>query len=118
MDNAQINFDFDLSHEERMILSALRPGKRSAILGDGISRLTGIQYDDIRAIISRMVNKGYLIASYSRGFYIPETESEITEATRSLRHRGIMILMRAARLQKTSVEKIFNQARIEFQETK
>lgn len=114
----QATFDFELTNEERMILAALREGKKYAILGDEISRLTGIEYDRVRHVISHLVNDHYyLIASYSRGYYIPTSIDEVSETTRSLRHRGISILVRAARLQKTSVEEIFNQSRMEYADT-
>ncbi|MEW6115364.1 MAG: hypothetical protein AB1553_00485 [Nitrospirota bacterium] len=98
-----------------MVLAALREGKRNAILGAEIVKLTGIGYDRVRQVISHLVNDHYyLIASYSRGYYIPTSAEEVLETTRSLRHRGISILVRAARLQKTSVEEIFKQSRMEF----
>ncbi|MEW5745260.1 MAG: hypothetical protein AB1805_07490 [Nitrospirota bacterium] len=113
----QAAFDFDLTGEERMILAALREGKENAILGDEIVKLTGIGYDRVRQVISHLVNEHfYLIASYSRGYYIPTSAEEVSETTRSLRHRGISILVRAAKLQKKSVEEIFNQSKLEFQQ--
>lgn len=113
----QLSIDFALTREERMIYNILQncKGKDAAILGANIASLTGISYDDIRQIISHLVNEHHcLIASYSRGYYIPVTAGEVEAATRSLRHRGIMILMRAARLQKQSLEDIFHQGKMEF----
>ncbi len=115
----QATFNFDMTNEEAAVLDVIHGhrGKRSAILGKTIESITGIEYDRLRAVISHLVNDhGYLIASNSKGYYVPVTAEEISEATRSLRHRGISILVRAARLQKTSVEEIFNQSRMEFQE--
>ncbi len=117
----QGTFDFDLTDEESLVLQALgqHKGKGAAILGRDITITTNIEYDRLRAVISHLVNEhGYLIASNSKGYYVPVTAEEISEATRSLRHRGISILVRAARLQKTSVEDIFNQSRMEFQEVR
>ena len=90
-------------------------GKDAAILGHTIAAMTGIKYDEVRAVIAHLVNEHQcLIASCGRGYYVPVTEEEIASATRSLRHRGIMILMRASRLQKSSLEDIFMQAKMEF----
>jgi hypothetical protein len=115
----QIEIDFELTKEERMVWEIIQnhKGKENAVLGYLISSMTGIKYDEVRQIISHLVNEHHcLIASCSRGYYIPVTPEEIEHATKSLRHRGIMILMRAARLQKTSLEAVFNQGRLEFEQ--
>ena len=115
--NDQLQIDFDLTLEENAVLQALgqHRGKGAAIVGREIETITGVEYDRLRAVISHLVNDhGHLIASGPKGYYIPETPEEIGEATRSLRHRGISILVRAARLQKTSVEEIFKQSRLEM----
>lgn len=108
----------ELTKEETLVWEIVREhrGKDAAILGPMISAQAGIEYDRLRAVISHLVNEHHcLIASYSRGYYIPVTSDEIDQATKSLRHRGIMILMRASRLQKISLENIFQQARIEYE---
>jgi hypothetical protein len=115
----QATLNFDLTNEEAAVLGIIEKhrGKGSAILGKAIGSITGIEYDRLRAVISHLVNDhGYLIASNSKGYYVPVTADEISEATRSLRHRAIMILVRASRLQKISLEEIFHQARMEFGE--
>lgn len=107
-----------LTDEERRVVAlvSFRMGKDCAILGAGIAEAAGIDYTTVRAIIAHLVNNhGCLIASCARGYYTPQTDEEITEATRSLRHRGIMILMRAARLQKSSLEDIYHQAKLELE---
>jgi biotin operon repressor len=109
----------ELTFEEERIWEVIRlhRGKDNAVTGKQIAEWTGLEYDFIRSVISHLVNDhGYLIASNSRGYFIPETAEEIFEATRSLRRRGISILVRAARLQRTSLEEIFDQARMEFKE--
>jgi hypothetical protein len=120
----QINIDFNvrqapiLTEEERAVWELIEPrrGKGIALLGPYIAVRTGLDYTTVRAIISHLVNHhGYLIASCSRGYYVPVTPEEVAAATRSLRHRGIMILMRAARLQKSSLEDVFGQARLELE---
>jgi hypothetical protein len=119
----QVQIDFTgrrspgLTEEEMRVWNVLEGfrGKASAILGPVIAARTGIDYDTIRAIISRLVNNhAYLIASCSRGYFIPVTPEEIFLATKSLRHRGIAILMRAARIQKASLEAVFGQAKMEY----
>lgn len=113
----QTRFDYEFNPGEKKIMDILQncKGKDSAILGAKISELTGITYDDIRQIISHLVNEHHvLIASHSRGYFIPVSAGEVDAATRSLRHRGIMILMRAARLQKQSLEDIFHQGKMEY----
>ncbi len=120
----QVQLDFEalvkgseLTREERLVWEAVQPrrGKENAILGPMISAMTEIEYNRIREIISHLIKRhGRLIASYSRGYFIPITPEEVMEATRSLRHRGIMILVRASKLQRISLEEIFHQAKMEF----
>jgi hypothetical protein len=114
----QIQMTFEkLTYEEEMVWEAIRPhrGKGYPILGPRISEITKIDYDRVRQTIAHLINShGYLIASNSRGYYVPQTSEEIFEATKSLRRRGISILVRAAKLSKISLEDIFNQARMEY----
>jgi hypothetical protein len=121
----QVQIDFTgrkapvLTEEELRVWNVLEAfrGKTCASLGPVIAARTGIDYDNVRAIISRLVNNhAYLIASCSRGYFIPVTPEEIFLATKSLRHRGIAILMRAARIQKSSLEAVFGQAKMEYEE--
>lgn len=91
-------------------------GKSNAIKERTLAAATGLVGTEVRATIRHLVmDHGVLIASCGAGFFIAETEEEIRAATLSLRHRGIMILMRAAKLQKISIEDIFHQARMEFE---
>lgn len=121
----QLTLDLDaqpLMSEEKAVWDCIKDcrGKGSEILGAVIAARTGIEYATIRAIIAHLVNhKHKLIGSNSKGYYVPTLPEEIDEVTRSLRHRGIMILVRAARLQKTSLVEIFKQSCLEFEkETK
>lgn len=120
MTSEQIQITFDeLTHEEQKVWDVVRlyRGKENAIKGSKIAEWTGLEYDYIRSVIAHLINHhGYLIASCSKGYFIPQTSKEIFEATRSLRHRGIMILVRAAKLTKVSLEEIFRQGRMEFDE--
>ena len=90
-------------------------GKDNAILGPVISEMTGHPYTEVRSIIAHLINDhGQLIASCQRGYYVPVTPEEISEATRSLRHRAIMILLRASRLQKISLDEVYGQGKLEL----
>ncbi len=108
-----------LTTEERAVLGLLKKGRENAITEKAISDITGLSGVEVRAIIRHLIlEHGYLIASAvstPAGFFVAETEDEVREATRSLRHRGISILIRAAKLQKLSLEEIFHQARMEFE---
>ena len=105
----------ELTTEEMHILRLLQRGGKNAVKEKALAAATGLQGVEVRATIRHLIMEhGVLIASSGAGFFIAETEDEIKTATRSLRHRGIMILMRAAKLQKISVEEIFHQARFEY----
>jgi hypothetical protein len=109
----------NLTFEEEFIWEAIKlhRGKDDPILGPVITEVTKIDYDRVRQTIAHLINHhGYLIVSNSKGYFVPVTVNEIFEATRSLRHRGIMILVRAAKLSKVSLEEIFHQGRMEFDE--
>lgn len=116
----QLTLDFQtppLMPEEQAVWDCIkdRRGKGSEVLGTVIAARTGIDYTTVRAIIAHLINhKHKLIGSNSKGYYIPVAPEEIAEVTRSLRHRGIMILVRAARLQKTSLVEIFQQSCLEL----
>ena len=111
-----------LTNDERQVLSLLKYGRENAIGVKALANTTRLPDVEIRAIIRHLIMEhNFLIASAvsaPAGFYIAETVKEIEQATKSLRHRGIMILMRAAKLQKISLEEIFHQSRIEFEEVK
>ncbi len=114
----QLNLDGPpMTDEQSAIWGCIRDrrGKGNEILGTEIARMTGIDYTRVRAVIAELINhKGRNIGSNGRGYYVPVTPDEIGEATRSLRHRGIMILWRASKLTGNSLEEVFHQGRIEF----
>lgn len=116
----QITLDFSeprMTAEEKLVWSVIdhHHGKETAVLGPRIAELTGLHYNTVRAVIAGLINHhGKLVASCSHGYYVPVLPEEIAEATRSLRHRAIMILLRASRLQKASLEEIFAQSVMEF----
>ena len=105
----------ELTNEEMEILRMLQRGKENSVKEKTLAAATGLQGVEVREKIRHLIMEhGVLIASCTHGFFIAETVEEIKAATRSLRHRGLMILMRAAKLQKISLEDIFHQARIEY----
>lgn len=107
----------NMSEAEIAVLSLLQHGRTNAIKERALVSATGLQGVFVREIIrSLIMNHSVPVASCAQGFFIAETEDEISSATKSLRHRGIMIIMRAAKLQKISVEEVFGQARMEFKE--
>lgn len=111
--------NYELTFEEQRIWDVIRlhRGKDNAVTGKRIAEWTGMEYDFIRSVIAHLVTShNYLIASNSKGYFIPETFNEVFTATKSLRHRGISILVRASKLQRTSLEDIFNQSVLEFKD--
>ena len=119
MDQAAFDFDLRLTHEERLVYDLLMRGRANALSARDLSDRTGMSDVQIRQTVrSLIMDRGLLVASATDdppGFFIAETPDEIINATRSLRHRGIMILVRAARLQKSSIDLVFNQARLELE---
>lgn len=125
--NEQIRIDFsrigekeDLTQEEITILRLLQRGRQRALSVNFLASETGLSEVELREKIRHLIMEhNVLIASSVQkpcGYFIADSENEIKDATKSLRHRGIMILMRAAKLQKISLEGIFHQARIEYRE--
>lgn len=111
-----------LSEEEAAVYKVIRDhrGREKAIKVDKVAWETSIQSVRVREIVSHLVVRhGKLIGSATGnppGFYIIEDREELREHIRSLQHRGIMCLVRAAALAKTSIEDIFGQARLEQEE--
>jgi len=95
-----------------------RRGRESAVKADAVAWQTRLPEVKVREIISRLVReKGKLIGSSTGnppGFYVITDEEELRKHIKSLQHRGIMCLVRAAALSKTSVEEIFKQGRLEL----
>jgi len=114
----QIIFD-KLTYEEESIWLAIkdRRGEESAIIGDKIAEMTGVDYDRIRAVIRHLnIRHDLLIMSCGRGYFVPANPEEFRQATRRERHRAISILYKISRQQKTSVTEVFGQGVMEFQD--
>lgn len=109
-----------LSVEEAAVWEIVRshPGRESAIRVDTLAFQTRLDEKVVRETVSRLVVKhGKLIASSTGnppGFYVITDKKELEAHIRSLRHRGIACLIRAAALSKSSVEDIFNQGRLDM----
>src|SRR5574341_582036 len=116
-DRTQIALDFsapELTAEELLVWDVMRTrrGKAAAILGPEIEARTGIRYKQVQKIINTLrCHHQKLIGSGTFGYYIPETDQEVKDATYYLRHRAIMALVTASKIQRTSIEEIFHQAR-------
>lgn len=117
---AQLDLQLDLSADKRKVMNLLKAGRPNAKSVKSIAAETGLTDVEVRQCVrSLIMEHGVLIASVvgrPSGYYLPNTDEEVADATRSLRHRGIMILMRAAKLQKINLQKVFRQAVIEFEE--
>lgn len=112
----QLDLGFNYTVTEQTILNELRHGRANARTSAYFMQCAGLKDPEVRQTMRHLIiDHGVLIASSGAGFYIPETPAEITEATRSLRHRGISILVRAAKLQKLSITEVFNQSVIEYE---
>ena len=115
----RINFEQKLTFEEEKVwdIVKLYHGKENAIKGSKIAEWTGLEYDYVRSVIRHLRNgHKFNIASCGRGYYMPQTIEELFEATKSLRHRGLMVFLTAKNIMKSdqSLEEIFQQTKLEF----
>jgi hypothetical protein len=110
---------FGMTVEEQVIWGLLGHGRERAIGAAWLSRMVGVPERRIRQVIRHLVMQHNILIATAvddpAGFYIAIRREEVEHATKSLRHRGIMILMRAAKLSKISLEEIFHQGRLELQ---
>lgn len=116
----QLNiFQQTLTDEEFAVWSCIEThkGRENAIKVDQVAWATRLEGTKVREIVSRLVVRhNKLIASSTAnppGFYVITDEDELRKHIKSLRHRGIMCLVRAAALSKTSIEEIFRQGRLD-----
>lgn len=95
-------------------------GRDNAVSVNQVAWQARMNEKGVREIVSELVRKhGKLIGSSTGnppGFYIIEDIKELESHIRSLRHRGISILYRAAQLSRTSITDIFKQTILEFEE--
>lgn len=108
-----------LTDDEGRVLRLLEGhrGRQAAITGETMAESLGMEYNAVRATVAHLIaHHDELIASMPgkpAGYFIPETPEEVEAATRSLRNRGISILARAAKMQRTSLEEVYGQAKLE-----
>jgi hypothetical protein len=118
-DQIQIDFDGEageLTREELHILRLLEPGRKAARSVRYLASMVGVPETRLRELVRHLIDDhGACIGSRTGsppGYYVIEDPDEIEEVYRSLRHRGISILMRAARLKKTSLAEVFGQGEL------
>jgi len=113
-------FKQGLADEEFRVWEVVRRhrGPESAIKVSDLAWRTGLKDQRVRELVSDLVVKhGKLIGSRTGnppGYYIITDRRELEEHVRSLRHRGIACLVRAAALSRQSIEDIFRQGRLDF----
>lgn len=117
----QLAFNFELTNEERHVLSLLKKGRANAVSVRDLAVKTGLGGVAVRQIVRRLIMERLILigsaVSPPPGYFIPETPDEAVIATKSMVHRGISILARAAKMRRESIELVFNQGRLEFEET-
>ena len=105
-----------LEPEEERIISLLKEGKENARCVKTLAGLVGVSEVKLREIVRHLIDEhGYCIGSRTgepAGYYIITEPGEIDEVYRSLRHRGISILVRASKLKRISLEEVFGQGTI------
>ena len=103
---------------EKAIYQCLDHGRQMAVSVQSIAQATNFNDVAIREIIRHLIMKHNVpiasVTSHPSGFYLIESPEEVGITTKSLRNRGIKILQRAAKLQKISLEQVFNQGKLEL----
>ncbi|MBI5167766.1 MAG: hypothetical protein HY998_08570 [candidate division NC10 bacterium] len=102
-----------MASEEIRVVSLLREGKENARGVHWLAEMVGVSDVKLRETVRHLIGEhGYCIGSRTgepAGYYLITDESEINEVYRSLRHRGISILVRASKLKRISLEEVFGQ---------
>ena len=103
---------------ERAIYRCLSHGRRRAVSVQSIVQATNFNDVAIRETIRHLIMQHNIpiasVTSFPNGFYIIDTPEEVQVTTKSLRNRGIKILQRAAKLQRLSLEQVFDQGKLEL----
>lgn len=103
---------------ERAIYRCLSHGRRRAVSVQSIVQATNLNDVAVRETIRHLIMQHNIpiasVTSFPNGFYIIDTPEEVQVTTKSLRNRGIKILQRAAKLQKISLEQVFDQGKLEL----
>ncbi len=118
----QLGLDYEFTKTEQQILSLLQKGRQNALSVKRMVEQTGLREDALRQKVRHLIDAhDILICSVvmkPAGYFYPVSAIEIEQGTKSLRHRGLSILARAAKLQKISIVEIFNQTLLEFEDVK
>lgn len=87
---------------EVMLVILRHPGRENAIIGKDIAQGFGFTDDrKIRLIIEELIDEGFPVCSATdtpAGYFFPVTVDEAKEYYRKLRHRGLMVLVRARKV--------------------
>ena len=117
----QLSFDsIPMTSDEKAVWAAIEThrGRGKEIQVNALSARLAMPERRVRQVVSHLVNThARPIGSNGNGYYIATTREEVDAICASLRHRGIMILLRCARFQRASLHEVFGQAYIEFGET-
>jgi hypothetical protein len=112
----QLGINFDLSRDEQAVLDLIERGRDKARSVRFIASMTGLNERKVRAVVRLLIDgHGACIGSSvgrPPGYYIITDPDEIERHYKELRHRGISILARAAKLKKISINKVFGQGEL------
>lgn len=96
-----------------------RQGRAAAISAAELAARTGLSDRAVRKMIKALIEQHNApIASSPHapaGYYIPESLSEIIEATDSLKGRALSILTRLARLRRVALPEVLGQLQMEIE---
>lgn len=111
-----------LNDDERKILDALGKGRDNAVSVPNLVLATGI-FDErlLRKLVRHLIDDhGFCIgssaASVRPGYFLAETKAERIQTAKSLRHRAMSILKRAARVERNSILATFKKGLEELRE--
>lgn len=111
-----------LTTEERKVYDVVRfhPGAATAIKQDDIAAMTGLSNRQVQEILKHLTEfHGLLLASSVKppyGVYIPDSADELLNYTRQLRRRAISQLVRLSKLERTHLDDLLGQLRVEIEQ--
>jgi len=105
-----------MTEEESLVFSLLLRGRQNARGADLLAELTGIHRRHVEKLVRRLIDTHDVFIGSSCGkpcgYYLIADPAEIEEVYASLRHRGIEVLRRAAKLKKLSLSEVFGQGNL------
>ena len=88
--NSENYFTMMSKQRQGVISRFLLQGRRNALKGDELAKITGMDVRTVRGQISRERKAGIAICSDSRdGYYLPASLDELRRSAKSLAHRAI-----------------------------